>query len=369
VSVEHSLSIQTLTVRSFRNLSRVDLEPCPGFNVISGDNGQGKTSLLEAVYVLATSKSFRTAKPIDVVEFGAETATVRATILEGGLPREQSVGMGKGQRSVRVDRKRPLTLASYATRTPAVVFHPGALTLSMGGGSERRKLLDRVALYADASPGAAAAYAQAQRSRQRVLETRGETSPELDGWEELMVQHGQALSSARDVAVRVIAPEAEAAFQRIGAPGGDLRVSYVQSAPADPAAFREELARNRARDRARRSPSVGPHRDDLLLELGGHGARASASQGQHRAIVLALHLAEIEVVSRLRGSRPILLLDDVSSELDRHRTSALFASLRAQRGQVLLTTTRPDLLESGVLTPSAERRDYVVSGGKISLAT
>jgi DNA replication and repair protein RecF len=369
VSAEHTLCIQGLAVRSFRNLSRVDLEPSPGFNVISGDNGQGKTSLIEAVYVLATSKSFRTAKPTEVVEFGAETATVRATILEGGLPREQSVGLGKGQRSVRVDGKRPSTLASYATRTPAVVFHPGALSLSSGGGSERRKLLDRVALYADASPGAPAAYAQAQRSRQRVLEIRGEKSPELEGWEELMVQHGLALSAARAAAARVLAPETEAAFLRIGAPGGKLRVSYVQSAPGDPASFREELARNRTRDRARRSPSVGPHRDEFLLELGGRGARASASQGQHRAIVLALHLAEIEVVSSLRGSRPILLLDDVSSELDRHRTAALFASLRAQQGQVMLTTTRPDLLEAGVLSPSAERRDFVVSGGKITLVT
>ena len=369
MTAEHSLCIQSLAVRSFRNLSRVDIEPSPGFNVLAGDNGQGKTSLLEAVYVLATSKSFRTAKPIEAVEHGADTATVRATILEWGTPRDQSVGLGKRQRSVRVDGKRPPTLVSYATRTPAVVFHPGALTLSSGGGTERRKLLDRVALYADASPGAPAAYAHAQRSRQRVLEVRGEKSAELDGWEELMVQHGLALSSAREVAARVLAPETEEAFRRIGAPGGELRVIYVQSAPRDPAAFREELARNRARDRARRSPSVGPHRDDLLLELGGRGARTTASQGQHRAIVLALHLAEIEVVTRLRGLRPILLLDDVSSELDRHRTAALFASLRAQQGQVLLTTTRPDLLETGVLGPAAERRDYLVSGGKITLAT
>ncbi|MGH7434551.1 MAG: DNA replication/repair protein RecF [Polyangiaceae bacterium] len=366
---EPSLCIQMLAVRSFRNLSRVDIEPSAGFNVISGDNGQGKTSLLEAVYVLATSKSFRTSRPLEIVQFGAVDATVRATVLEGGLPREQSVGLGKGMRAVRVDGKRPATLASYATRTPAVVFHPGALTLSSGGGTDRRKLLDRVALYADASPGAPAAYAQAQRSRQRVLETRGEKSPDLDGWEELMVQHGLALSSARDVATGLIAPEAEAAFVRIGSPGGALRVSYVRSAPVEPAAFRDELARNRARDRARRSPSVGPHRDDLLLELGGHGARISASQGQHRAIVLALHLAEIEVVCRLRGSRPILLLDDVSSELDRQRTAALFAALRAQQGQVLLTTTRPDLIEPGAFSASAERRDYVVNGGQITLAS
>jgi DNA replication and repair protein RecF len=366
VPVEQALWIPTLAVRGLRNLARVDLSLGASFNVFSGDNGQGKTNLLEAVYVLATSRSFRTAKPEELVMFGAESATVRATVEEGGLRREQTVGLGRAMRAVRVDGKRPATLASYAIRTPAVVFHPGAMGLSTGSGAERRRLLDRIALYtAPAAGDATRSYAQAQRARQRVLETRGEKSPDLDGWEELMVRHGLEVSAARDRAAGAVGPESEAAFARIGAPGLELRVRYERGAPSDEALFRAELARNRARDRARRSPTVGPHRDDLLLELGGQPARPTASQGQHRAIVLALQLAEIEVVRRVRGVKPILLLDDVSSELDRERTAALLASLRNERCQVLLTTTRPELIETGLASGAVDRRDFRVVSGQV----
>ncbi len=369
MSADLALSIRMLGIRSFRNLARVDIEPSPFFNVLSGDNGQGKTNLLEAVYVLATSRSFRTAKPAELVTFGSEVATVRATVDEGGISREQSVGLGPAQRAVRIDGKRPPTLAAYATQTPAVVFHPGALSLSTGSGAERRRLLDRIALYAGAASGEAVqSYSHAQRARQRVLETRGDRSPDLDGWEELMARHGKEVGDARERAAASLGPEAEVAFTRIGAQGVDLRIRYERGAPADKATFREELGRSRVRDRARRSPAVGPHRDDLALVLSGRPARGTASQGQHRAIVLALQLAEIEVVRRLRGMRPILLLDDVSSELDRERTAALFAALREEQSQVLLTTTRPDLIETGFLAAATERRDFRVAAGQIVAA-
>ncbi len=367
MSSEPALSIRSLSIRGFRNLARVDLEPSPQFNVLSGDNGQGKTNLLEAVYVLATSRSFRTAKPGDLVAFGRETATVRARVDEDGVEREQSVGLAHGKRLVRTDGKTPPSLAAYATRTPVVVFHPGALSLSMGSGADRRRLLDRMALYAGAAAGdAVQSYVHAKRARQRVLETRGDRSPDLDGWEELMVLHGRAVTAARRDAAATLGTDAEAAFARIGTPDLALRVRYQAGAPVDSESFRTELARNRARDRARKSPSVGPHRDDLVLELGGVPARGTASQGQHRAIVLALQLAEIAMIRRLRGSRPLLLLDDVSSELDRMRTAALFASLRDECSQVLLTTTRPELIETGYLSASADRRDFLVEGGAIT---
>jgi DNA replication and repair protein RecF len=366
VSADQTLSIRRLGIRSFRNLVRADLELGPYFNVLSGDNGQGKTNLLEAAYVLATSRSFRTARPADLVTFGAESATVRGTISEAGLVREQSVGLGRAMRAVRIDGKRPPTLAAYATKTPAVVFHPGGLTLSTGSGAERRRLLDRLALYAGAASGDAVhSYSKAQRARQRVLDVHGDRSPDLDGWEELMARHGRAVGEARERAAASIGPEAEKAFARIAAPGIAVRVRYLRGAPENESEFREALASHRRRDRARGSPSVGPHRDDLALELAGRPARGTASQGQHRAIVLALQLAEIEVVRRLRGMRPILLLDDVSSELDRERTAALFVSLRADLSQVLLTTTRPELIETGFLSTAADRRDFLVAGGQI----
>jgi DNA replication and repair protein RecF len=341
-----SLAIGSFRIRGFRNLANVDIELGAHFNVVYGDNGQGKTNLLEAVYVLATSRSFRTSKLPDLVGTGHETASLRAGVEEAGDTREQTLGLQRGLRAARIDGRRPSTLAEYALRTPVVVFHAGSVALSSGAGGERRKLLDRVALYLSPSSLADAdSYTKAMRARQRVLDTRGESGADLDGWEDLMVRHGTAMALARRGALARLVPAVAQAFQRIGPHGLPLTLAFRGGAPEDPAAFRDELRRRRTQDRARKSATVGPHRDDVSFTLGELPVRGMASQGQHRAVVLALDLAEIDVVTEARGVRPVLLLDDVSSELDRDRTSALLQALRDQQGQVVITTTRPELLD------------------------
>jgi DNA replication and repair protein RecF len=362
-----TLTVAQLQARSFRNLARVDVDFGERFNVVAGDNGQGKTNLLEAIYVVATSKSFRSTRPGDLVAFGAEVASVRATVREDGDARVQSVGLEPGKRLVRIDDKRPASLAAYAVRTPVVVFHPGEIALSMGGSSERRKLLDRTSLYL--SPQSMAdldAYSRAIKARQRALETRGKDASDLGEWEQLAVRHGLAVMEHRARASELLSAHAAEAFARIAAPDLTLEVRYAASAPREEAAFLESLASRRVSDLRRGSAGVGPHRDDLALVLNGHAVRGVASQGQHRAVTLALKSAEIEVVGSARGVRPILLLDDVSSELDRARTSALFAFLRDQQGQVFLTTTRPELIDTG--EERASRRDFMVEAGALRTA-
>ncbi|MBV9946624.1 MAG: DNA replication and repair protein RecF [Myxococcales bacterium] len=395
-----SLAVETLSIRGFRNLQSVDLELGPGFNVLAGENGQGKTNVLEAIYVLATSRSFRTSRLADLVDTGAppeSAASVRAVVREGEERREQSVGIRTGMRAARIDGKRPATLAGYAVRTPLVAFHAGVLALSAGSGSERRRLLDRVALYLwPGSIADAEAYGKAMRARQRALEVRGERGADLDGWEELMVRHGMALSGSRARAAELLRGAAEGAFDRIGTPGLRLTARYERRAPAEASEFRDALARNRARDRARGSASVGPHRDDLALELGARPVRGLASQGQHRAVVLALELAEMELVAAARDVWPILLLDDVSSELDGERTRAVFRALGQApgarwfeaaggsderpagisgglargpvHGQVVLTTTRPQLIDLSGAIGSDDRRDFIVQAGTVERA-
>ncbi len=355
-----------MSVRSFRNLTSVDVELGPRLNVVHGENGQGKTNLLESVYVLGTSRSFRTGRQAEQIALGATVASVRGRIREGADAREQTVGLQEGARSVRVDGKRPPTLAAYAVWTPMVVFHPGALALTSGSGAERRRLLDRAALYMmPSSQDGREAYGEASRARQRVLEARGDRAPDLDAWEDLMVKHGLALSAARAVATEALSGPVERAFAMIAEPSLSLRVRYERGAPEDAEAFKLELVRHRARDRARRSASTGPHRDDLALDLDGVRVRGMASQGQQRAVVIALELAEIEVIEKARGVRPVLLLDDVSSELDQARTRALFAALRGKEGQVLLTTTRPELIETEGLGSGHERRDFRAVRGQL----
>lgn len=129
-----TLAVTNLAVRSFRNLDRVDVSFCPGLNVLSGENGQGKTNILEAIYVVATSKSFRSKKSSDLISYGQSVANAKFSILEGGGAREQSLGIVRGSLRVLCDGNKPQTLAAYALLSPVVVFHPGEVVLSMGGG-------------------------------------------------------------------------------------------------------------------------------------------------------------------------------------------------------------------------------------------
>lgn len=343
------LVLTELRLHDFRNVAQATFAPCSRLNVLYGENGQGKTNVLEAIYALCTTRSFRTSRPAELVRHGTEEGTaavVRGTFLESGKPRDQSIALRKGVRVLRIDGARPSTLAEYAARTPVVVFSPQDVGLAMGSGSERRKLLDRVALYR--APVALAdldAYTRAMRERQRTLEIRGEDARDLDSWEELIVRYGLAVMTAREEASTPLATAAEDAFARIGTPGLKLSIRYLATAPRDAASYADELRRLRSRDRRRGSASIGPQRDDLEILLGDHAARAVASQGQHRAIVLALKTAELRVVGSSRDAQPILLLDDVSSELDRARTAALFRFLEGELGQIFLTTTRKEVVE------------------------
>ncbi len=361
-------------MRGFRNLAEVDLAPSPRFNVVAGDNGQGKTNLLEAIYVAATSKSFRTSKAAELVAHDAEVASVRLSLAEGDVgahdvaaEREQTLGIRGGTRHAKIDGKRPPSLAAYAVTSPVVIFHPGEVALSTGGSSERRRLLDRVGLYMEPSSIAVLeSYARALRERQRALETRGVQARDLEQWEELIARHGLAVRATRARAAEALAPATVTSFARIAAPGLVLQASHRTNVPEDEATYRRALAEARAIDLRRGSASIGPHKDDLTLTIDDHPARGVASQGQHRAVVLALKAAEIEVVARARGVRPILLLDDVSSELDRDRTASLFDFLHEQRGQVFLTTTRPELIDTRRLSEPGDRADFFVQAGRVT---
>lgn len=362
--------LQRLSVRSLRNLTHLDLEPAARVNVVAGNNGQGKTSLLEAIYLACTSRSFRTARPPELVQHGAAAASARARFvdqdddaLHAPLAREQVVAIEGRRVQVRLDGNRPASLADFATRSPVVAFHPDELTLSTGPAQGRRTLLDRLALFmAPASADHRARYQRALRSRHLGLRRPSVDPAEIEAYERIAAHHGAALTRARALAADALTRELLPAFARIAAPGLDLSARYAPGGSDDPAHALDELARHRDRDAHRPTAGFGPHRDDLVLELGGHSARAVASQGQHRALTLALKAAETATVAAARGVEPLLLLDDVSSELDPDRTEALFTFLGLTRGQLFLTTTRREL----IVTPgidAADRRDFEVRDG------
>ena len=160
------LRFESVSLKNLRNIEALEIEPAARLNVIVGDNGQGKTSLLEALYLVATSRSFRAERLASVVRDGSEQSVVRASVVEDGLRREQRVVLGPRSRRVTLDQKPPVSLTSYATRTPMVVFHPADLELVSGGAASRRRLLDRLLLFVD-PPGA-----DARRRRPQPLHAR-----------------------------------------------------------------------------------------------------------------------------------------------------------------------------------------------------
>lgn len=360
------LRIEHLWVRDLRNIETLEFEPAPRLNVISGDNGQGKTSLLEALYLVATTRSFRADKLVELVRQGAEHAVVRGRIVEGTLGREQRAVVAARSRSFLLDGKRPKELAGYALRTPVVLFHPGDLTLVSGPATQRRTLLDRVTLFVEPiSADDRLRYSRALKERQRVLDERGPGAPELEAYETLLAEHGARLCRFRRRAAASLVDALIPAFRRVGATELELVADYRPGGCDDVDLFRTELAARRAQDTRRGSASFGPHRDDLDLALDGRAARRHASQGQQRIIALALKLAELNCIRAARGVEPALLLDDVSSELDPTRTGAVYEFLRQAQNQVFVTTTRPELLVTDNLAPG-ERADWTLAAGRLT---
>jgi DNA replication and repair protein RecF len=361
-----SLRFEKARLASFRNIASASIEPSPGLNLIWGDNGQGKTSILEALYAVATTRSFRTDKLVQAVRTGDEQARVGATVSEGDFVRELSLKLGLRSRTVELDGKRPKTLSSYAVRTPVVVFHPRDLELVTGAAGERRRLLDRLILYADPQGAEAARrYAEAMRDRQRLLETRGVAAAELSDFESVAAEHGARFARARFEATERLLPELAEAFRSVTPAGLVLLARYEAGGTQNAQEFQTELRARRPEDSRRGRASFGPQRDELSLEIEGRAARHDASQGQQRLLSLSLKLAELRCIESTRRVHPVLLLDDVSSELDAHRTESVLSLLRASQGQIFVTTTRPELFRTGGFATS-ERAEFQVTEGRVS---
>lgn len=359
------LDVVKLSVRGFRNLTQLEIEPGPRFNIISGDNGQGKTSLLEAIYFVCTSKSFRSEKLTELKQFGAPFAVVSAELRDAGLTRRQRAALSDAGRELIVDDKSPARLAEYATKSPIVVFQPGDLQLISGSASGRRKLLDRVALFlSPASLDHRQRFQRAQRERQRLLDTRGTQAAELAGYERVMARHGAELERMRLLAAERLTEAAKHAFERLADSRIKAKLKFVPGGPYEEEELSRQLAMSRSDDQRRRSTRIGPQKDELEIVLDNKLARRHASQGQQRVLALALKIAELECLRQARGLFPLLLLDDVSSELDHARTQAVYDFLGTNQCQIFLTTTRPELFNPKGSNAS-ERRDFRLEQGSI----
>jgi DNA replication and repair protein RecF len=248
---------------------------------------------------------------------------------------------------------------------PVVVFHPGDLELTTGAPEPRRAFLDQVLERLDETYATShAAYTKALGSRNRLLKTEAPTArtrTAIAAYDELLASAGEVIGQARSSLVGALSPRVTQAFTEISSDGPAVTLAYETRVAPQVSALRAALAENLDKDLARGFTGVGPHTDELVFRLEAHKARRYASQGQHRAIVLALKVAELLELEKRTGRTPVLLLDDVSSELDSGRNRRLFGLLAQLGGQVFLTTTQPELIlvETG-------RTDFRVVAGELS---
>jgi DNA replication and repair protein RecF len=336
--------VLALTVRDFRGYEEAAVRIGPGVTVVTGPNGAGKTNLLEALYFGCTGRSCRTTNEREVVRFGATAArvVVRAQGHDGG--HELAVGFEPGQpKRMRVDGAPVERMVDVPDRPLVSIFLPDRLELIKGPPALRRGHLDQlVAALWPARAVTRRAYAQALAQRNALLSRirvgRGGRES-LSTWDAQLAGHGIALMADRSRAVQELLDPFTRLCGGLGLDGEPSLAYRPRSRAQAPEELAAELAERVEGDLERGFTGHGPHRDELAMLRSGRELRAYGSQGQQRLALLALLLAEREAIASSRMARPIMLLDDVMSELDRDRRHALVDLLRTGSGQSVITTT------------------------------
>jgi DNA replication and repair protein RecF len=336
----------SLSCHGFRNLEAVELEPHPRFNILEGGNGQGKTNLLEATYLLAAARSFREPRNRELVRFGDTTARVRGRIARGAVIRELALEIDAGGRRCAVDGRIQQRLGSFMGQLQVVLFGPDDLGLSKSGPLLRRRFLDRAIFAVEPAYFDEARSFQAAVRHRNALLRAGESlaTPLGRSFEDEYVRRAARVWWRRQGFLERFFPIFRRVLSEMSA--GELlgEIRYLGPSEAgDEDVYQAELRqlgeRHAEADRQRAHTTTGPLTDDLELILDGRPLRRFGSQGQHRSFVLALKIAELEAAATGLGEPPVLLLDDVSSELDADRQALLMNYLDRAGGQVFITTT------------------------------
>jgi len=328
-----------LRLRDFRNYARLDADFAPGFHLLLGDNAQGKTNILEAIYLMATLRSFRGIGGAQMIRHGQRGYFVGGNVVGQG-EHEIKMFWSAGERKLALDSHPVKKLTDYLGVLRTVVFCTEDVQLVKGAARARRRFLDL--LLAQTQPGylpLLQRYMRAVRARNALLKQRAVDEAALDSFSQELVKLGDEIIHTRRELAPKFSPLARLAYRRISTGAEELRMEYQPSVKKD---FAVELAQSRNRERTYRSTLVGPHRDDLQLLLNGKSAAQFGSEGQKRTLAMALKMAQAEFLAGIHGSPPILLIDDVMGELDMKRRSGFLPLLEQAHktsGQVFMTAT------------------------------
>jgi len=351
-----------LRLRDFRNYARLDVDFSPGFQLLLGDNAQGKTNILEAIYLVATLRSFRGVGSAQMVRHGQKGYFIGTTVVSQG-EHETRMYWSATERRLVLDAQPVRKLTDYLGVLRTVVFCTEDLQLVKGSGRNRRRFLDL--LLAQTQPAylpLLQRYAKALRARNALLKQPLVDPVALESFSRELTQVGDQIIRCRRELVPQFLPLAQQAYRAISNQAEELQLGYLPSVKTD---FTVELAKNRHRERTFRATLIGPHRDDLALQLNDRPAAQFGSEGQKRTLAIALKMAQAEYLAAFHGVPPVLLIDDIMGELDLKRRSGLMPLLQRAhhaKGQVFMTATE----ENWPQELGREVRKWTIGQGRIS---
>jgi DNA replication and repair protein RecF len=346
------LELEKFTAHRFRNLRDLEISPDAGMNVIYGENAQGKTNLLEAIYALSTLRSFRTKNLPETVQFGQNDSLLEGRVKVQNGHHLLTLFLDRSSRHAMLDRKKTEAL-EYLGALNVFLFSYPLLEVVRGGPEERRKFLDRsISMSRPGYLPVLVNYHRAVRQKTALLALvqRGEINRReglnsLAAFNQQLLEHGLEVVRYRaaylDQLQELLREKQQLFFEKELIPGLELSSSFLAS--------REEAERKLSeacdREIARAICMVGVHRDEVRMILGGNELRKYGSSGQHRAFLLLVLLAQLDLYERWRGDRPVLLLDDLDSELDRYKIQSFLQEIQ-NRYQTWISTSRRELFET-----------------------
>ena len=337
------MKIKQLKLKNYRNYDLLELDFDPSTNILYGDNAQGKTNILESIYMCGTTKSHRGTKDRDMIRFGQEEAHIEAVIDKKGVPFEIDIHLKNNSPKGVAINKMPIRRAIELFGIVNIVFFsPEDLNIIKNGPSERRKFIDLELSQLDkVYLSDLTNYNRIVNQRNKLLKDvydRKDLMETLDIWDLQLVNYGKKIIDRRNKFIVELNEIVGKVHEQLTGGKEHLQIYYEPSVSSMD--FETNLKKNREKDIRMKSTSVGPHRDDICFMADGLDIRKFGSQGQQRTAALSLKLSEIEIVKKVINDTPILLLDDVLSELDKHRQNYLLDSISDI--QTLITCTGLD---------------------------
>ncbi|MCB0332112.1 MAG: DNA replication/repair protein RecF, partial [Bdellovibrionales bacterium] len=363
--------LSELRLYHYRNLADNTLNLCPGINFVVGQNGQGKTNLLEAIHLLSTTRSFRTIKYQELIGWDQEEASVFGRIERTDFNLELGLSLEKKKRRVFVNGEEAKSYAHYLENFVSVSFTPSDLEIVQGGPPARRRFLDRYMCFVFPSVfEKLVSYQRALKNKNAHLKQKSVTVAQVQAWNEILIPLSYEISQVRKQFLSLIETKAARALSELAPQDGTLQLSLESNISEGEGRSEDEVRRKYEelipREIASQRTLIGIHRDDVGIVVGNRKARSFASQGQTRSIVLALVLGVMELLEEKIGEPPVVLLDDVESELDDRRTQNLFQLAFSRGCQVFVSGTHYEHVKEWC--KSDGQQIITVSNGKITTA-